>query len=84
MNTKRNFLRVISSLTLTSFFFVQGAFAAPPGSLYLPGETNAPTCAPGDANCDVDLASIDDQILTLSGSELIISDGNSVDLSVLQ
>lgn len=46
-----------SKLLLAGIFFFAGnmlaVFAAPPGSPYNPGESLAPTCAPGDANCSV-------------------------------
>ena len=48
-----------SSLLIAStsllVFAVAAVTAAPPGSFYAPLETSDPTCAPGDANCDVDL-----------------------------
>lgn len=39
--------------TLALSLSLHSAFAAPPGSQYLPGETLSPLCTPGSANCTV-------------------------------
>ena len=44
-------LGLVASLALV--VGVARVIAAPPGSVYTPGETLAPTCAPGDSNCTV-------------------------------
>lgn len=43
----------IVTCTLAVSVSLHSAFAAPPGSQYLPGETLSPLCAPGSANCSV-------------------------------
>ncbi len=50
---KRNsiFIGSLAALALGAGF----VFATPPASYYLPGETNDPSCSPGDTNCDVQL-----------------------------
>ena len=45
---------IITSISLL-VFAVAAVTAAPPTSYYSPLETNDPTCAPGDLNCDVEL-----------------------------
>ena len=40
-------------ILLISFVFVLSARAVPPTSPYLPGETLAPNCSPGETNCTV-------------------------------
>lgn len=39
--------------TLLVSLSLHSAFAAPPGSQYLPGETLSPSCTPGSVNCSV-------------------------------
>ena len=55
MNILRRSLRVagIVACTLLVSLSLHSAFAAPPGSQYLPGETLSPSCTPGSANCTV-------------------------------
>lgn len=53
---RSRFLRVIKAIAVivfASFASAAALIAAPPGSQYTPGETLAPTCAPGDPNCSV-------------------------------
>lgn len=53
---------------------VARVIAAPPGSVYTPGETLAPTCSPGDSNCTVTAPMVavtpgsDGNVLTSNGS----------------
>ena len=83
---------IITSISLL-VFAAAAVTAAPPTSYYLPLETNDPTCAPGDLNCDVELnfltTEVDGDItneiqdLSLSGSTLSLSGsaGAPIDLS---
>ena len=50
---QRVLLGAVPALAACGVFAVMRVFAAPPGSVYTPGETLAPTCAPGDSNCTV-------------------------------
>lgn len=79
MNTKVLYTFISASFLILIF---QVAFSAPPVSFYNPWETNDPSCAPNDINCDVSLDSLDtdDQTLSLSGSNLSIQDGNTITL----
>ncbi|MEA2037224.1 MAG: hypothetical protein U9O94_06950, partial [Nanoarchaeota archaeon] len=52
LQTSSKFLLGAFIISISSFIYV--ALAAPPDSPYNLGETLAPTCAPGDANCTVD------------------------------
>ena len=80
MKTKKLLLNALPLL----FIGTAMLYAAAPSGGYLPGNTNDPACAPGDTDCFVQLpADSDDQTLSLSGSDLAIQDGNSVDLSGL-
>lgn len=57
-------------------------YAAAPSGGYLPGTTSNPDCAPGDTDCFVQaLVDTDLQNLSLTGTQLSIERGNSIDLS---
>ncbi len=53
---KENRLLVVTLAFLLTFSFATYVFATPPTSPYTPGETNDPTCSPGDAECYVVIA----------------------------
>ncbi|MBP7804738.1 MAG: tail fiber domain-containing protein [Candidatus Pacebacteria bacterium] len=53
---KENRLLVVTLAFLLTFSFATYVFATPPTSPYTPGETNDPTCSPGDDECYVVIA----------------------------
>jgi hypothetical protein len=56
------------------------AFGTPLATPFQPNQTLDPNCAPGDTNCFVQFNDQDNQRLTITGSLLSISNGNSVSI----
>ncbi|MFA7308905.1 MAG: tail fiber domain-containing protein [Patescibacteria group bacterium] len=51
--SRTSLVLVVGAVVLALSGALLNTFAAPPGSQYLPGETLAPSCAPGATNCTV-------------------------------
>ncbi len=66
--------RTIAALVFCLAFSLTVAYATPPTSPYIGGETLDPTCAPGDTNCTVSI--FPDQ--TGHAGEYLTTDGNTV------
>lgn len=66
--------RTIAALVFCLAFSLTVAYATPPVSPYIGGETLDPTCAPGDPNCTVSI--FPDQ--TGHAGEYLTTDGNTV------
>lgn len=70
----RNTKYVLAFLVLTFLSAVYSAFATPPASRYIPGETLDPTCAPGDAECSVIPINIGDEIGSGNAASVLFID----------
>lgn len=70
----RNTKYVLAFLVLTFLSAVYSAFATPPASRYIPGETLDPTCAPGDAECSVIPINIGDEVGSGNAASVLFID----------
>ncbi|MCK5319856.1 hypothetical protein KAJ61_00520, partial [Candidatus Parcubacteria bacterium] len=77
---------LLGSVFISSFAFIYFAVAAPPTSPYAPGETLAPICSPGDANCTVVTPAVSGDnadITSLSTLTFIDINGGTIDGAVI-
>ena len=86
LQTSTKFL--LGAFIIASSTFIYTALAMPPDSVYNPGETLAPICAPGDTNCTVSVSQeghaylADIAGITANQGDIMYFDGtNWVDLS---
>lgn len=70
----RNTKYVLAFLVLAFLSAVYSAFATPPVSRYIPGETLDPTCAPGDAECSVIPVNIGDEVGSGNATSVLFID----------
>ena len=70
----RNTKYVLAFLVLAFLSAVYSAFATPPVSRYIPGETLDPTCAPGDAECSVIPVNIGDEVGSGNAASVLFID----------
>ena len=83
---KKNLFKGIATVVFSILFIFTIVKGSPPGSPYNPGETLAPTCSPGDANCSVITPAISGDnadITSLSTLTSIDVDGGSIDGAVI-